>query len=155
MERGTRPVTGGEVARQRRLRTEVAADRLVVDARSRISRLTPNEAAVAVDAGALLVDIRPTEFRRRDGEVPGSVAVPRHVLEWRLDPTSPERLPEIADPATPVVLLCTEGYSSSLAADVCVTHLGMTHVADVIGGIFAWRAAGLPWSRSAVAREVR
>ena len=126
------------------LRPEVAADRLVAAARARIGRLTPHQAAAAVANGALLVDIRPIEYRRRDGEVAGAVCVPRHVLEWRLDPSSPDRLSSIVAADTPVVLLCTEGYASTLAADVCRTHLGLTAVTDVIGGIIGWRAAGLP-----------
>lgn len=126
------------------LRPEVAADRLVAEVRRRIPRLTPAQAAAAVAEGALLVDLRPIEYRRRDGEVPGAVPVPRHVLEWRLDPSSPDRLPQVRSHDTPIVLLCTEGYASSLSVEVCRTHLGLTAVADVIGGIVGWRAAGLP-----------
>ena len=126
------------------LRPEVAADRMVAEVRRRIPRLTPAQAAAAVADGALFVDLRPSEYRSRDGEAPGAVPVPRHVLEWRLDPSSPDRLPQVTAHDTPIVLLCTEGYASSLAVEVCRTHLGLTAIADVIGGIVGWRAAGLP-----------
>lgn len=127
------------------LRPHVAADRLVADARRRIGRLRPQQAWEAVRTGALLVDIRAPELWRRDGAVPGAVPVARHVLEWRLDPTSPDRLPQLDHRHGPVVVLCSQGYSSSLAADVLTTHLGVL-AADVIGGIHAWQDAGLPWS---------
>ncbi|MTV26304.1 rhodanese-like domain-containing protein [Nitriliruptoraceae bacterium ZYF776] len=127
------------------MRDEVAADRLVARARQHIRRVSAVEAARAVADGAVLVDIRPREYRERDGEVPGAIPVPRHVLEWRLDPTSPDRLPELAGPQTPIVLLCTQGYSSSLAAATCTRELGLVSVVDVVGGIDASRRAGLPW----------
>ena len=126
------------------LRPDVAADRMVAEVRRRIPRLTPAQAAAAVADGALFVDLRPSEYRYRDGEVSGALFVPRHVLEWRLDPSSPDRLPQVTGHDTPIVLLCTEGYASSLAVEVCRTHLGLSAVADVIGGIVGWRAAGLP-----------
>lgn len=122
-----------------------AIDRLLADARSRIRRVRPRDAAAVVAAGGWLIDLRPAELRWRDGEVPGATAVSRHVLEWRLDPTSPHRLAGFDHHDTPVVLLCTEGYTSSLAADLLVRDLGLTDVCDVVGGFHAWRDAGLGW----------
>lgn len=127
------------------LRDGVVADRLVAAARTRIRRASPRGAWDQVRAGAVLIDVRPAELQERDGTVPGALPVARHVLEWRLDPSSPDRLDEIEGHDTPLVLLCSQGYSSSLAADVCTTQLGLTDVADVVGGVVAWRAAGLPW----------
>jgi rhodanese-related sulfurtransferase len=93
--------------------------------------------------GALLVDIRPEAQRRAEGEVPGAVLVERNVLEWRMDPTSPSSLPEILGPAQVIVVLCSEGYASSLAA-ATLRQLGLERATDVIGGFQAWRRAGLP-----------
>ena len=115
-------------------------------ARLRITRYQPAEAAEAMRHGALLVDLRPTEYRWRFGEVPGAIAVSRHVLEWRLDVTSGYRLKELrpGDTGQEIVLMCNEGYTSSLAAHQVMTQLGLTRVADIVGGFAAWRAAGLP-----------
>ncbi len=118
-------------------------DELLARVRSRIERVEPPEAWHRVTAGALLVDTRPAEQRDRDGEVPGAVVVDRNVLEWRLDPASPDRLPEVTGYDLEVVVLCNEGYSSSLVADTLRT-LGLTRAVDVVGGFVAWSAAGLP-----------
>jgi rhodanese-related sulfurtransferase len=83
------------------------------------------------------VDIRPVEQRQRDGELPGALVVDRNVLEWRLDPTCPYRLPVADDPARRVVLVCNEGYSSSLAAHT-LQLLGLTRATDLVGGFQAW-----------------
>jgi rhodanese-related sulfurtransferase len=88
-------------------------------------------------AGALVVDIRPTEQRHRDGELPGAVVIDRNVLEWRLDPSSPHRLPVADEPARRIVLVCNEGYSSSLAAHT-LQRLGLTNATDLCGGYQAW-----------------
>jgi rhodanese-related sulfurtransferase len=119
---------------------------LLDHARARITRHAPHEAADAMRRGALLVDLRPTEYRWRFGEVPGAIAVSRHVLEWRLDVTSEHRLKELraGDRDQEIVLMCNEGYTSSLAAYQVMSQLGLTRVADVAGGFTAWRAAGLP-----------
>ena len=119
---------------------------LLTEARAHITRYTPAEAADAMRDGAILVDLRPTEYRWRFGEVPGAIAVSRHVLEWRLDVTGEHRLKELrpGDPDQPIILMCNEGYTSSLAAHQVMTQLGLTRVADVAGGFRAWRAAGLP-----------
>lgn len=91
-------------------------------------------------AGALVVDTRSEHQRRRDGELPGAVVIERNVLEWRLDPTSPHRLEGMDDPARPVVVVCDEGYASSLAA-AGLRALGLLDVTDLAGGFQAWRAA--------------
>ena len=117
-----------------------SVDDLLGAARSRIERLTPLEAVERVRAGAVLVDIRPAWQRAQDGEVPGSLVVERNHLEWRLHHASGASLP-LAAPGQQWIVLCTEGYTSSLAAAALVS-LGLP-AADVVGGIHAWRAAGL------------
>ena len=118
-------------------------DDLLAEARSRIVRVTPHEAAARVAAGAYLVDIRPAGQRQREGEVPSSLIVERNVLEWRFDPASDARLPQATGYDVDVIVLCSEGYTSSLAADALVS-LGLHRATDVIGGFLAWAAAGLP-----------
>jgi rhodanese-related sulfurtransferase len=118
-------------------------DELLEEARSRLVRVTAEEAAARVARGALLVDIRPAAQRAVEGEVPGSLIVERNVLEWRFDPASDARLPEATGYDVDVIVLCNEGYTSSLAADA-LRSLGLWRATDVIGGFVAWRAAGLP-----------
>ncbi len=118
-------------------------DDLLASVRARIDRVHPCEVPARVAAGALLVDTRPWEQRLRDGAVPGAVVVDRNVLEWRLDPAGPDRIPQVTGYDLEVVVLCNEGYSSSLVADTLRT-LGLTRSVDVIGGFVAWAAAGLP-----------
>ena len=118
-------------------------DELLASVRARIDRVHPREVPARVAAGALLVDTRPWEQRCRDGAVPGAVVVDRNVLEWRLDPASPDRIPRVTGYDLEVVVLCNEGYSSSLVADT-LRALGLTRSVDVIGGFVAWAAAGLP-----------
>jgi rhodanese-related sulfurtransferase len=118
-------------------------DDLLAQARARIVRLTPREAGARIAAGALLVDIRPAAQRLREGEVPGSLVVERNVLEWRFDPASDARLPQATGYDVDVIVLCSEGYTSSLAADALLS-LGLHRATDVIGGFHAWAAAGLP-----------
>jgi rhodanese-related sulfurtransferase len=118
-------------------------DDLLADARARIARVTPHEAAQRLAAGALLVDIRPAAQRAREGSVPGSLVVERNVLEWRFDPASDARLPEATGYDVDVIVLGSEGYTSSLAADA-LRSLGLHRATDVIGGFLAWAAAGLP-----------
>ena len=117
-------------------------DHLDAERRS-LARLDPLQAAAAMRRGALLVDTRPVEQRRRDGEIPGAVVVDRNVLEWRIDPTSPHRLAEMDGGARQVIVVCDEGYSSSLAA-ATLQRLGLHDATDLAGGFQAWRAAGLP-----------
>jgi rhodanese-related sulfurtransferase len=121
----------------------VTVDELVAAARARLRRLTPHEAARALREGARLVDTRPELQRRRDGEIPDAIVVERNHLEWRLDPTSPARIPEAVDHDVTWIVICDEGYSSSLAA-ASLWELGLHNATDVIGGFQAWRAAGLP-----------
>ena len=118
-------------------------DDLLAEARERIVRMTPHEAAARIADGAYLVDIRPAAQRAREGEVPGALVVERNVLEWRFDPASDARLPQATGYDVDVVVLCSEGYTSSLAADA-LRSLGLTKASDVVGGYSAWAAAGLP-----------
>jgi len=118
-------------------------EQLLDEARARLRRLSPAEAADAQAAGALLVDIRPAEQRAREGEVPGARVIERNVLEWRLDPASPDRIPDVTGYDQVVVVVCSEGYSSSLAA-AALQDLGFRHATDLAGGFQAWKAAGLP-----------
>jgi rhodanese-related sulfurtransferase len=118
-------------------------DELLAQVRARIGRLEPTEAAARLADGALLVDTRPWEQRRRDGDVPGAVVVDRNVLEWRLDPASPWRIPEVTGHDLEVIVLCNQGYSSSLVADT-LRSLGLHRAVDVVGGFEAWATAGLP-----------
>jgi rhodanese-related sulfurtransferase len=120
-----------------------SVDELLVDARSRLRRLGPLEAATRVASGAVLVDIRPAAQRAVEGSVPGALVVERNVLEWRFDPASDARLPQATGYAVEVIVLCSEGYTSSLAADA-LRSLGLHRATDVIGGFHAWVAVGLP-----------
>jgi rhodanese-related sulfurtransferase len=125
--------------------TAVASDLdgVLAQARRRLQRVGPQEAVLLVKMGALLVDTRPLEQRERDGEVPGAVVVDRNVLEWRLDPRGAHRITEAGDPNQVVILMCNEGYASSLAA-ATLQDLGLRRATDVVGGFQAWRAAGMP-----------
>lgn len=118
-------------------------DEVLADARRRLDRLTPHQAAAAAGAGALLVDIRYAALRDRDGTIPGALVVERNELEWRLDPQCDHRLPEAVHHDLRVVVICNEGYASSLAA-VSLQQLGLHRATDLIGGFQAWAAAGLP-----------
>ncbi len=103
--------------------------------RAHLRRVAPEEAARAVERGALLVDIRPVEQRDRDGLIPGATVVDRNVLEWRLDPTSPYRVTDVG-PEQVVILFCDEGYASSIAAR-SLQEIGVKHATDMVGGIQA------------------
>jgi rhodanese-related sulfurtransferase len=121
---------------------------LLASARARIGRLEPHAAWAAACAGeVLVVDIRSSDDRRRDGIVPGSLHVPRTVLEWRADPASGWCNPHLARCDRAVALLCAHGFSSSLAAATLV-DLGFESASDVVGGFAAWLAAGLPVGRA-------
>jgi rhodanese-related sulfurtransferase len=117
-------------------------DELLQAAEKRIKRLQPAEAFTAVAGGALLVDIRSDLDRERDGIVPGSIHIPRTVLEWRLAPDSPWRNPHVGGLEQRVLLICDHGCSSVLAAATLV-ELGYAEAGDVIGGFTGWREAGL------------
>ena len=116
-------------------------DRAMAVARERLGRrATPAELDDVRRRGGLVVDTRSAAQRDQDGELPGAVVVERNVLEWRLDPTSPYRLPEVTGPDQPVVVVCNEGYASTLAA-LSLRDLGLTDVTDLEGGYQAWLAA--------------
>jgi rhodanese-related sulfurtransferase len=121
----------------------VTIEHLLAAARAGLRRLEPAAAADAARKGARLVDIRPWPQRQADGEIPGAIVIERNHLEWRLDPTSSGRIPEAADHDIAWIVLCDEGYSSSLAA-ASLQRLGLRNATDVIGGFQAWKAAGLP-----------
>lgn len=121
-------------------------DDVLARARRRLDRLTPEQAAAELASGALLVDTRTSEQRTKGGAIPGARVIDRTVLEWRLDPTSDSRVSEAIDHDVRVILICAEGYSSSLAA-ASLQDLGLVNATDVVGGFEAWRAAGLPVTR--------
>ncbi|MEU2613807.1 rhodanese-like domain-containing protein [Micromonospora sp. NPDC007271] len=120
-------------------------DALLEQARAGLRRLTPHETVEAVRRGALLVDTRPEAQRRQQGELPGAIVIERNVLEWRLDPASAWRIPEATGYDRQIVLVCAEGYSSSLAA-AGLQALGLRQATDMVGGVQGWRESGLPMS---------
>jgi len=124
-------------------------EELLAAARVTLRRLAPAEAHVAMRAGAQLVDIRSDSQRTADGTIPGAAFVPRNVLEWRLDPACAHRDDQLTTGNGLLVLICDEGYQSSLAA-ASVQRFGQRPVTDVIGGFRAWRAEGLPVERGDV-----
>jgi rhodanese-related sulfurtransferase len=117
-------------------------DAVLESARARLIRLAARDVPDAVDRGALLVDIRPAAQRAREGDVPAALVIERNVLEWRCDPTSDARLPEATGDGVEWVILCSEGYTSSLAA-AALLDLGLYRATDVIGGYHALDAAGV------------
>ena len=117
----------------------VAISRLLHESRIGLERVHPSDLEWEMEAGALVVDTRPVDQRDRDGDLPGAVVIDRNVLEWRLDPSSPHRLPIADDSARRIVIVCNEGYSSSLAAHT-LQRLGLTRATDLIGGFQAWAA---------------
>jgi rhodanese-related sulfurtransferase len=121
----------------------MTVDDLLAEARRGLDRLEPSEAASAMSAGAVLVDIRSEVQRERDGVVPGALFVPRNVLEWRCDPSCPNKDERLCDPGRQLILMCDEGFQSSLAA-ANLKRLGLERATDLTGGFQAWRAAGLP-----------
>jgi rhodanese-related sulfurtransferase len=118
-------------------------DQILDAARARLTRVTPVAAYAELSDGAVLVDIRPASQRAAAGEVPGSWIVERNHLEWRFDPESSARLPFVTDYGLRVIVICAEGYTSSLAA-AALQDIGLAGATDVIGGYAAWTAAGLP-----------
>ncbi|MFI1705673.1 rhodanese-like domain-containing protein [Streptomyces griseoruber] len=119
-------------------------DALLDRVRAGYARVEAHEAYEAARAGeALLVDIRYAALRERDGLIPGAVVVERNELEWRLDPQGSHRLPEATGHDLRVVVICNEGYASSLAA-ASLHQLGLHRATDLTGGFQAWKAAGLP-----------
>jgi rhodanese-related sulfurtransferase len=118
-------------------------DDMLDRARSRLTRVGPREAARELESGAMLVDIRPAAQREDEGGVPGAVVIERNWLEWRLDPASDARLPEVQDHSLRVIVFCSAGYTSSLAA-ASLQELGLHNATDLIGGFQSWQASGLP-----------
>jgi rhodanese-related sulfurtransferase len=118
-------------------------DEVLAGARRRLRRLSPQEAQAAMRDGALLVDTRRQALRAAEGWVPGSLHVDRNELEWRLDPCCEARLPHASDHGVRVIVMCSDGYASSLAA-VSLQDLGLVHATDLAGGFRAWKRAGLP-----------
>jgi rhodanese-related sulfurtransferase len=125
--------------------TRKTIDDLLHEARARLDRLEPDDALAAQQTGALLIDTRSAEERRRRGVIPGALHVPRTVLEWRVDPNiAPEyRSPHVHGLDQRLVVVCAHGYSSSLAA-ATLQELGFTRATDMVGGFEAWRERGLP-----------
>ncbi len=121
----------------------LSIDQLVDAARRRLDRPGPARAWEAIRGGALLVDIRPQAQRRTEGRVPGSLHVERNVLEWRFDPRSQARLPEAAGYDVRLIIMCSQGYASSLAA-ASLQDLGLRNATDLAGGFAVWERAGLP-----------
>ncbi|NLU80836.1 rhodanese-like domain-containing protein [Micromonospora sp. HNM0581] len=118
---------------------------LLEQARAGINRLTPQETVRAASRGALVIDTRTDVQRGEQGDLPGVIVIDRTVLEWRLDPASDWRIPEATGYDLEIVVVCRQGYSSSLAA-ASLRALGLHRASDMIGGVEAWRSAGLPFS---------
>ncbi len=114
-------------------------------ARERLDRPDPRRAAAMVEDGAILVDTRPGWQRDQEGELPGALLIERNHIEWRLDPTSDARIPQAVDHDVTWIVVCSEGYSSSLAA-ASLHDIGLRNATDLVGGFQAWKAAGLPVS---------
>jgi rhodanese-related sulfurtransferase len=128
-------------------RSAKTADDLLMEARALLPhRPSPAEAYAAQAAGALLIDIRGDDQRRADGLIPGAVLLPRNALEWRCDPASRWRHPALAGWDQRLILICQEGFQSSLAA-ATLQQLGLVNATDLDGGFAAWTAAGLPVTR--------
>ncbi|GIH18512.1 sulfurtransferase [Rugosimonospora africana] len=122
-----------------------AIDSVLAKARAGVRRLTPEETLAAGRRGALLIDTRTETQRREQGEIPGALVIDRTVLEWRLDPLSDARIPEAVGHDLEIVVICRQGYSSSLAAE-SLRSLGLWRATDLVGGVEAWLEAGLPLS---------
>jgi rhodanese-related sulfurtransferase len=129
------------MARRRAAKT---IDELLAQARATLpDRPSPAEALQAQASGALLIDIREDDQRREDGLIPGAIVLPRNSLEWRCDPASEWRHPAITRRDLHIILICNQGYQSTLAA-ATLQQLGLIHATDLDGGFTAWAAAGLP-----------
>jgi rhodanese-related sulfurtransferase len=127
-----------------RPRERQTIEQVLAAARARLSRVSPRQAHEEAAGGALLVDIRPHAQRAAEGEIPGAMVVERNVLEWRFDPTSGAHLP-VASYDLRIIVVCSEGYTSSLAA-AALQDLGISRATDMEGGFRAWELDGLPTS---------
>jgi rhodanese-related sulfurtransferase len=121
----------------------LSVEQMLVQARAELHRVTPVQAHQAVAGGALLVDIRPGWQRATEGAIRGALLVERNHLEWRFDPECAARLPQATGYDIQVIVFCSEGYASSLAAD-SLRRLGLHRTTDVVGGFQAWATQGLP-----------
>ncbi len=138
-----------------RVVSRTTIDDLLARARQRLDRVTAGEALGAVRDGAVLVDIRSEVQRERDGLMPGAIFHPRNVLEWRCDAASGHDDPRLSgDLGRRIILVCNEGYQSSLAA-ATLQDLGFARATDLVGGFCAWAASGLPVVRDTAARDGR
>ena len=118
-------------------------DEILAQAQERIDRYTPAEAHSAASGGAIIIDTRCEEDRRREGQIAGAVHIPRTLLEWRCDPDSQTADSQLADLDRRLIVVCNDGYSSSLAAS-SLQDLGFRHAGDLVGGFRAWAAEGMP-----------
>lgn len=123
----------------------VTIEEMLAAARAGVQRLSPEQTVTAMSRGALVIDTRTEAQRREQGELPGALVIDRTILEWRLDPASPDRIREATSYDAQVVVVCRQGYSSSLAA-ASLRSLGLSRATDMEGGVEAWVAAGLPLS---------
>ena len=122
----------------------VAIDGLLESVRMGLDRVQPADLAAEIAAGAVVVDTRPVEQRHRDGDLPGALIIDRNVLEWRLDPTSPNHIAQVTESGCRIILVCNEGYSSSLAA-ATLHQLGLERATDLDGGFQAWKQYSAGW----------
>lgn len=132
----------------------VAIDALLEAARQGLDRVQPADLASEMAARAVVVDTRTSEQRHREGELPGALVIDRNVLEWRLDPTGPDHIAEVTDVGRRIIVVCDEGYSSSLAA-ATLGQLGLQRASDLAGGFQAWKRLGrdAPFASSASATD--
>jgi len=116
-------------------------DDILAEAQAQLDRVDPTSLDAELAGGAIVIDIRPVEQRTRDGSMPAAIVIDRNVLEWRLDPACQHHIPEMRDYDTRIVIVCNEGYQSSLAA-AQLRSLGLTRATDLRGGFQAWLVAG-------------
>jgi rhodanese-related sulfurtransferase len=144
-ESDSRDIRGNLHAQKHEVRIgTLSIDEMLAAARRRLYRLSPKDAYEKVASHqAMLVDIRPASQRALEGCIPGALVVERNVLEWRFDPTSSSRLPVASSHDLQIIVFCSEGYTSSLAA-ASLQDLGLWRATDIVGGIKAWHQEGLP-----------
>lgn len=135
--------TGRDFAADTSAQRTSNVERVLENTRRGLRRVGPFEALAIMRSGGLLVDIRPYEQRKREGEIPGALIIERNVLEWRLDPRSPDKLDVVTGENQQIVIICSEGYASSLAA-ASLKSVGVNHATDLQGGVTLWARLGLP-----------